>query len=127
MAITDLSKVRAETPSGIVPLRELEDRSRILHPGGHMHTSHAPASYEARSTTGTAAVVVVGDGQCIAAMATTHCSDVRAEMPSGMVLLRELESRSRYLHERRHMHTPENRRAPYTLFTPLMRQRVGAS
>jgi hypothetical protein len=37
-------------------------------------------------------------GHCIAHMATTHCSEVRADMPSGMVPLRELESRLRPLH-----------------------------
>jgi hypothetical protein len=32
-------------------------------------------------------------------MTTTHASEVRAEMPSGMVPPRELACRSRYLHK----------------------------
>ncbi len=46
----------------------------------------------------------VDNGQCIAHMATTHVSKVRAEMPSGMVPLRELEYRYRPLHPGGHTH-----------------------
>ena len=68
---------------------------------------------------------VGSNGQCIAHMATagTHHTEVRAEMPSGMVPLRELESRSSSLHPGGTC-TPEYRWAPYTLRTPLMHQRV---
>ena len=39
-------------------------------------------------------------------MTTTHCSEVRAEMLSGMVPLRELDDRYRTLHPGEHMHIP---------------------
>ena len=38
MASTHTSEVREEIPSGMVPLRELMDRSRYPHPGGHTHS-----------------------------------------------------------------------------------------
>jgi hypothetical protein len=52
-------------------------------------------------------------GHCIAHMVTTHVSEVRADMPSGMVPLRELEYRYSCLHPRgTHAHTPGYRRVP---------------
>jgi hypothetical protein len=63
------------------------------------------------------------NGQSIAHMATTHCSEVRAEMPSGMGPLRELESRLRPLHPGGHMHIPGYSQPPYTLHALLMHQR----
>ncbi len=45
-------------------------------------------------------------------MATTHVSEVRADMPSGMVPFRELPDRARYLHPGRHIHTPGYRQVP---------------
>ncbi len=119
---THCSEVRADMPSGMVPLRELEDRRRCLHPGGHVHipgysrvpshpthTTHASATCEVRSTRSRA---VGNNGHCIAHMVTTHASEVRAEMLSGMVPLRELEPRSRSLHPGEHMHIPGYRRVP---------------
>ena len=53
-------------------------------------------------------------GHCIAPMATTHVSEVRAEMPSGMVPLRELESRTSSLHPGEHMHTHQGTTAAMT-------------
>ncbi len=103
MTTTHPSEMRAEMPSGMVPLRELENRSRSLHPGEDMHipgyrwvpsnpthSTHASAICEVRSTRSRA---VGNKGHCIAHMASTHCSEVRAEMPSGMVPLRELPYR----------------------------------
>jgi hypothetical protein len=96
-------------------------QSGTLHP---THTTHASASCEVRSTRRTPVPAAVdNDGHWVAHVATTHCSEVRAEMPSGMVPLRELEYRYRPLHPGGHMHTPGYRWPPSTLYTPLMRQR----
>ncbi len=37
MATTHVNEVRAEMPSGMVPLRKFWYRSSPLHPGRHMH------------------------------------------------------------------------------------------
>jgi hypothetical protein len=78
-------------------------------PSHPTHTTHASAICEVRSTRSRA---VGNSGHCIAHMATTHVSDERAEMPSGMVPLRELPDRARYLHPGRHIHTPGYSRVP---------------
>jgi hypothetical protein len=70
----------------------------------------------------TAAVVGI-NGECIARIATTHFSEMRAEMPSGMGPLRELESRLRPLHPGRYMYMPGYSQPPYTLHALLMHQR----
>ncbi len=128
MVTTHCSEIRAEMPSGMVPLRELTARSRCLHPGEHIHTpgyrrvpshpthsTHASAMCKMRSTRSRA---VGNKGHCITSMATTHCSEVRAEMPSGMGPLRELEARCRYLHPGEHMHTHQGTAGcPYTPHT----------
>ncbi len=127
-------------PSGMVPLKELSPRNRYLHPGEHMHipgdrrisstlhtvhTSHndekhdtsiSPSVEDSSSTTAFKTVPATADnqGHWTAHMASTHVSEVRAEMPSGMVPLRKLESRRRPLHpgSTMHMHTPECSRTP---------------
>jgi hypothetical protein len=114
MATTHCSEVRAEMPSGMGPLRELEESHRYLHPGGHIpgysrvpshptHSTHASASCELRSTRSTAVPAPGGHGHCVAHMATTHCSEVRAEMPSGKGPIRLLKCRPRFLHPGGHI------------------------
>ncbi len=49
------------------------------------------------------------NGHCVAPMATTHCSEIRAEMPSGMGPLRELEYSHSDLQPGGHMHIPDRR------------------
>ncbi len=73
-------------------------------------------------STAAAALAVGSSGHCIASMVTTeavttHCSEVRAEMPSGMVPIRELEDKSRFLHSGQHMHIPGYSWPPSTLHT----------
>jgi hypothetical protein len=92
--------MRAEMPSGMGPLRELESRYRLLHRRRHMRTQYdVPGISDVGRTKSTAAAV--GNRPCIAHMDTTHRSEVRAEMPSGMVPLRELEDRNMSLHRTR--------------------------
>ncbi len=135
MATTHFSDVRVKTLSGMVPVRELEPRSRYLHPRGqiHAHTrvypthnTRASASCELRSTRSTATAAIGNNGHCIAPMVTTHFSEARSTMPSGMGPLKELEYRCRtlYIGENMHIHKQlvgYNRAA----LTPslLMRQR----
>ncbi len=85
-------------------------QTQIPAPRGHIHKpgySQLPSTLhgihnsicEVRCTRRTSVPAVVGiNGDYIARMATTHCSEVRAEMPSGMGPVRVLESSFRYLH-----------------------------
>jgi hypothetical protein len=90
LASTDLSLVRAEMPPGMGPVKEFPTSTRSLHRGTCTHQgagAHPPPSTFQRRASYMQHQQKTED--CHAPMASTHVSEVRAEMPSGMVPLRE--------------------------------------
>ncbi len=90
MASTHLSLVRAEMPPGTGPAKEFPTSFRSLQRGTCTHQgagAHPPPSTLQRRASYIQHQQKTED--CPVPMASTHVSEVRAEMPSGMVPLRE--------------------------------------